>query len=147
MVGELQLDQISFNPLPSLPRNPHMKVTSRVSPWTLSEGCSTCIFCNQHSVAHTAPHLKRLHSQIRIRKQTRRSTFASLMPVGLASVSNPKFRYLQGSCPLVVRAPCIQQEQGGLDYSEYYHSQMALESEQCYSRLSLQVHLFHPAPC
>ena len=104
MVGELQLDQISFNPLPSLPRNPHMKVMSRVSPWTLSEGCSTCIFCNQHSVAHTAPHLKRLHSQIRICKQTCRSTFASLMPVGLASVSNPKFQYLQGSCPLVVRA-------------------------------------------
>ena len=107
MVGELQLDQMSFNPLPSLPRNPHMKVTSRVSPWMLSEWCSACIICNQHSVVHTAPHLKVLYSQIKICKQTHRSTFASRMLVGLASVSNPKFRYLQGSCPLVVRMPCL----------------------------------------
>ena len=71
MVGELQLDQMSFNPLPFLPRNPHMKVTSRVSPWMLSERCSACIICNQHSVVHTAPHLKVLYSQIRICKQTR----------------------------------------------------------------------------
>ena len=72
-------------------------------PWMLSEQCSACIVCDQHSVVHTAPHLKVLYSQIKIRKQTCRSTFASQMPVGLASVSNPKFRYLQGSCPLVVR--------------------------------------------
>ena len=103
IVGELQLDQMSFNPLPFLPRNPHMEVTLRVSPWMLSKWCSACIICNQHSVVHTAPHLKVLYSQIKIRKQTRRSTFASWMLVGLASVSNPKFRYLQGSCPLVVR--------------------------------------------
>ena len=77
MVGELQLDQMSFNPLPFLPRNPHMEVTLRVSPWTLSEWCSACIIHNQHSVVHTAPHLKVLYSQIKIRKQTRISTFAS----------------------------------------------------------------------
>ena len=105
MVRELQLDQMSFNPLPFLPRNPHMKVTSRVSPWTLSEWCSTCIIHNQRSVVHTAPHLKVLYSQSRIRKQTRGSTFTSRMFVGPASVSNPKFQYLQGSCPLVVRTP------------------------------------------
>ena len=91
MVGELQLDQMSFNPLSFLPRNPHMKVTSRVSPGMLSEWCSACIVCDQHSVFHTAPHLKVLYSQIKIRKKTCRSTFASWMPVGLASVSNPKF--------------------------------------------------------
>ena len=104
MVGELQLDQMSFNPLPFLPRNLHMKGTPRVSPWIwmLSEWCSACIVHNQHSVFHTAPHLKVLYSQIKIHKQTHRSTFASQMPVGLASVNNPKFRYLQGSCPLVV---------------------------------------------
>ena len=105
MVRELQLDQMSFNPLPFLPRNPRMKVTLRVSPWMLSERCSACIVCNQHSVVHTAPHLKVLYSQIKIRKQTHRSTFASRMLVGLVSVSNPKFRYLQGSCPLVVQMP------------------------------------------
>ena len=91
MVGELQLDQMSFNPLPFLPSNPHIKVTSRVSPWTLSEWCSVCIVHNQHSVVHTAPRLKVLYSQIKICKQTCRSTFASWMPVGLVSVSNPKF--------------------------------------------------------
>ena len=106
MVRELQLDQMSFNPLPFLPRNPCMKVMSRVSPWTLSEQCSACIVCDQHSVFfHTAPHLKVLYSQIKICKQTRRSTFASRMLVGLLSVNNPKFRYLQGSCPLVVQMP------------------------------------------
>ena len=105
MVRELQLDQMSFNPLPFLPRNPHMEVTSRVSPWMLSEWCSVCIVHNQHSVFHTAPHLKVLYSQIKICKQIRRSTFASRMPIGLVSVSNPKFRYLQGSCPLVVQMP------------------------------------------
>ena len=99
MVGELQLDQMSFNPLPFLPRNPHMKVTLRVSPWTLSEWCSACIICNQHSVVHTAPHLKVLYSQIRICKQTCRSTFTSWMSIGPASVSNPKFRYLQEVAP------------------------------------------------
>ena len=30
MVGELQLDQMSFDPLPSLPMNPLVGVTSRV---------------------------------------------------------------------------------------------------------------------
>ena len=99
MVGELQLDQMSFNPLPFLPRNLCMEVTLRVSPWMLSERCSACIFCDQHSVFHTSPHLKVLYSQIKICKQTCRSTFASRMPVGLASVNNPKFQYLQGSCP------------------------------------------------
>ena len=103
MVGELQLDQMSFNPLPSLPRNPHMKVTSRVSPRMLSEQCSTCIVRDQCSVVHTAPRLKVLYSQSRIRKQACGSTFTSRMFVGPVSVSNPKFRYLQGSCPLVVQ--------------------------------------------
>ena len=91
MVGGLQLDQMSFKPLPFLPRNPHMKVTLRVSPWTLSEWCSVCIICDQHSVVHTAPCLNVLYSQIRICKQTHGSTFTSQMSVGPASVSNPKF--------------------------------------------------------
>ena len=103
MVGELQLDQMSFNPLPSLPRNRHMKVTLRVSPWMLSERCSTCIVCNQRGVVHTAPHLKVLYSQSSICKQAHGSTFTSWMFVGPVSVSNPKFRYLKGSCPLVVQ--------------------------------------------
>ena len=107
MVGELQLDQMSFNPLPFLPRDPHMKVTSRVSPWTLSEWCSMCIIHDQHSAVHTAPHLKVLYSQSRICKQARGSTFTSRMFVGPVSVSNPKFWYLQGSCPLVVWMPCL----------------------------------------
>ena len=97
MVGELQLDQMSFNPLPSLPRNPLVEVTLREFPRTLSEWCSASIFCDQHSVFHTAPHLKVLYSQIKICKQTWRSTRASQMLVGLVSVSNPKFQYLQGS--------------------------------------------------
>ena len=101
-VGELQLDQMSFNPLPSLPMNPLVEVTSREFPWTLSEWCIASMFCNQHSVFHTAPHLKVLYSQIKIHKQTCRSTCASQMLVGPVSVSNPKFRYLQGSWPLVV---------------------------------------------
>ena len=103
MVGELQLDQMSFDPLPSLPMNPLVGVTLREFPWMLSEWCSASIVCDQHSVFHTAPHLKVLYSQIKICKQTCRSTHASQMLVGLVSVSNPKFRYLQGSWPLVVQ--------------------------------------------
>ena len=90
---------MSFNPLPFPPRNPLVEVMLREFPWMLSEWCSVSIFCNQHSVFHTAPHLKVLYSQIKIHKQTCRSTFASWMPVGLVYVNNPKFRYLQGSCP------------------------------------------------
>ena len=44
MVGELQLDQMSFDPLPSLPMNPLVEVTSREFPWTLSEWCSASMF-------------------------------------------------------------------------------------------------------
>ena len=102
VVGELQLDQISFDPLPFLPRNPLVEVMSREFLWMLSEWCSASIFCNQHSVFHTAPHLKVLYSQIKICKQTHGSTCASQMLVGPVSVNNPKFQYLQGSCPLVV---------------------------------------------
>ena len=91
MVRELHLDRMSFNPLHFLPRNPLVEVMSREFPWMLSEWCSASIFCNQHSVFHTAPHLKVLYSQIRMCKQTCRSTFASWMPVGLVSVNNPKF--------------------------------------------------------
>ena len=97
MVGELQLDQMSFDPLPSLPMSPLLGVTSREFPWMLSEWCSASMVCDQHSVFHTAPCLKVLYSQIKICKQTRRSTHASQMLVGPVSVSNPKFRYLQGS--------------------------------------------------
>ena len=97
MVGELQLNQMSFDPLPSLSMNPLVGVMLREFPWTLSEWCSASIVCNQHSVFHTAPHLKVLYSQIKICKQTCRSTHASQMLVGPVSVSNPKFRYLQGS--------------------------------------------------
>ena len=97
MVGELQLNQMSFDPLPSLPMNPLVGVTSREFPWMLSEWCSASMVHNQHSVFHTAPHLKVLYSQIKICKQTCRSTRASQMLVGLVSVSHPKFRYLQGS--------------------------------------------------
>ena len=102
-VGELQLDQISFDALPSLPMNPLVEVTLREFPWTLSEWCLASMFRNQHSVFHTAPHLKVLYSQIKICKQTHGSTHASLMLVGPVSVSNPKFWYLQGSWPLVVQ--------------------------------------------
>ena len=66
MVGELQLDQISFDPLPSLPRNPLVEVTSREFPWMLNERCSASIVRNQRSVSHTAPHLKVLYSQTKI---------------------------------------------------------------------------------
>ena len=107
VVRELQLDQMSFDPLPFLPRNPLVEVTLREFPWTLSEWCSASIFHDQHSVFHTAPHLKVLYSQIKICKQTCRSTHASQMLVGLVSVNNPKFQYLQGSPPLVVQMPCL----------------------------------------
>ena len=68
VVGELQLDQISFNPLPSLPRNLLVGVTSREFPWTLSKWCSASMFHDKHSVFHTAPHLKVLYSQTKICK-------------------------------------------------------------------------------
>ena len=97
LVGEVQLDQMSFDPLPSLPRNPLVKLCRESSPGRSSEWCSANIFHNQLSVFHTAPHLKVLYNQDKILKQTCRSTCASQMLVGLASVTNPKFRYLQGS--------------------------------------------------
>ena len=97
LVGELQLDQMSFDPLPSLPRNPLVKLCQERSPGHLNEWCSASIFCNQLSVFYTSPHLKVLYNQAKICKQTCRSTCASWMPVGLASVTNTKFQYLQGS--------------------------------------------------
>ena len=97
LVGELQLNQMSFDPLPSLPRNPLVKLCQESSPGCSNEWFSASIFHDQLSVFHTAPHLKVLYNQAKIRKQTCRSTCASQMLVGLASVNNPKFRYLQGS--------------------------------------------------
>ena len=91
MVGELQLDQMSFNPLPSLPMNPLVGVTSREFPWMLKEWCSASMFHDQHSVFHTAPHLKVFYSQTKICKQTCGSTCASQMIIGLVSANNPKF--------------------------------------------------------
>ena len=105
LVGELQLDQMSFDPLPSLPRNPLVELCQESSLGHLSEWCSASIFHNQLSVFHTAPHLKVLYNQAKICKQTHRSTCASWMPVGLVSVNNTKFRYLQGSWFLVVQMP------------------------------------------
>ena len=70
MVGELQLNQMSFDSLPSLPTNPLVEVTLREFPWTLSEWCSAGHVPYQHSVFHTASHLKVLYGQIKIRKQT-----------------------------------------------------------------------------
>ena len=105
VVGELQLDQISFDPLPSLPRNPLVEVTSREFPWMLNEQCSASIVHDQHSVSHTAPHLKVLYSQTKIHRQTCRSTRASRMLLDSGSANNLKFQYLQGSCPLVVQMP------------------------------------------
>ena len=107
LVGELQLDQMSFDPLPSLPRNPLVELCRESSPGCLSEWCSASIFCNQLSVFHTAPYLKVLYNQAKICKQTCRSTCASWMPVGVMSVNNPKFQYHQGSWFLVVRMPCL----------------------------------------
>ena len=97
MLGELQLDQMSFNPLPFLPMNPLVGVMVREFPWMLSEWCSASMVHDQHSVFHTAPHLKVLYSQIKLCKQACRSTHASQMLVGLVPVSNPKFQYLQGN--------------------------------------------------
>ena len=80
-----------------LPMNPLVEVTLREFPWTLSEWCSASMVHNQHSVFHSAPHLKVLYSQIKICKQTCGSTHASWMLVGLVSVISPKFWCLQGS--------------------------------------------------
>ena len=91
MVGELQLDQISSDPLPSLPRNPLVEVMLREFPWMLNEQCSASIFHNQHSVFHTAPKLKVLYSQTKICRQTCRSTCASQMLVDSGSANNLKF--------------------------------------------------------
>ena len=107
LVGELQLDQMSFDPLPSLPTNPLVELCWESSPGCLSEWYSASIFHIQLSVFHTATHLKVLYNQAKICKQTCRSTCASCMPVGLVSVNNPKFRYLQGSWFLVVQMPCL----------------------------------------
>ena len=78
LVGELQLDQMSFDPLPSLPRNPLVEVTLREFPWMLSEWCSASIFHYQCSVFHTAPHLKVLYSQTKMHKQTCRLTSSGI---------------------------------------------------------------------
>ena len=55
---------------------------SREFPWMLSEWCSASMLHDQHSVCHTAPHLKVLYSQTKICKQSCRSTCTSWMFVG-----------------------------------------------------------------
>ena len=78
-------------------------VILREFPWMLKwVVLSKHIFWNQQSVFYTAPHLKVVYNQAKICKQTCRSTHASQMLVGLVSVDNPKFWYLQGSWFLVV---------------------------------------------
>ena len=62
MVGELQLNQMSFVPLPFSPMNLLVEVTLREFPWMLSEWCLASIVWDQRSVSHTAPHLKVLYS-------------------------------------------------------------------------------------
>ena len=105
LVGELQLDQMSFDPLPSLLRNPLLELCRESSPGCQSELCTASILCNLQSVFYTAPLQKAVYKQARISKQTHRSTHASQMPVGLVSVDNPKFQYLQGSWFLVFQVP------------------------------------------
>ena len=98
MVGELQLNQMSFNPLPSLPMNPLVEVTCRESsPGCLVSGAQQAWFAISIVCFTLHPILKVLYSQIKICKQTLRSTHASQMLVGPVPVSNPKFWYLQGS--------------------------------------------------
>ena len=58
LVGELQLDQISFDPLPSLPRNPLVELRQESSPGCLVSGAQQACFAISLSVFHTAPHLK-----------------------------------------------------------------------------------------
>ena len=89
LVGDLQLDQMSFDPLPSLPRIPLLELCWESSPGCLSESCSVSIFCYHQSVFYKAPLLKVMYKQARISKQTHRSTHASQMPVGLVPVDNP----------------------------------------------------------
>ena len=146
LVEELQLDQMSFDPLPSLPRNPLVELHWESFPGCSSKWCSASIFHGQLSVFHTAPHLKVLYNQAKIHKQTHGSTCASWMLVVLVSVNNPKFRYLQGSWFLVVWTLHLT----GAGWSGLFCMlllQMALELERCYFWLFLQIHLLHPAPC
>ena len=104
LVRKLQPDQMSFESTPFPTHKSTFGVTPREFPWMLKQVVLTKhIFCNQQSVFYTAPHLKVVYNQAKIHKQTWRSTRASQMPVGLVSVDNPKFRYLQGSWFLVVQ--------------------------------------------
>ena len=103
LVGELQLDQMSFDQLPSLPRNPLLELCQESSPGCQSELCSASIFGNQQGVFYTAPLQKVMYKQARMSKQTHRSTHGSQVLVGLVPIDNPKFRYLQGSWFLVVQ--------------------------------------------
>ena len=105
LVRELQLSQMSFDPLPSLPRNTLLRVTSREFPlmlmWVVL--CKHILPSAKCILLYTAPCLKVVYNQAKICKQTCRSTCASWMLVGLVSVNNPKFQYLQGSWFLVVQ--------------------------------------------
>ena len=44
LVGELQLDQMSFDPLPSLPRNPLVELCQESSPGHLASGALQACF-------------------------------------------------------------------------------------------------------
>ena len=62
-VGELQWDQMSFDPLPSLPRNLLLELHQDSSPGHYSKWCSASIFCDQQSVFYTAPLQKVMYKQ------------------------------------------------------------------------------------
>ena len=143
LVGELQLDQMSFDPLLSLPRNPLVELCRESSPGCLSEWCSASIFCNQLSVFHTPPHLKVLYNQAKIRKQTGRSTCASQMPVGLASVNNPgnPGKLVSGGSNAASNRSRLIWTTWCAVTCRWHWSQRGVIFN------SLQIHLLHPAPC
>ena len=105
LVEELQLGQMSFGPLPSLPNNPSQRLHWGSSLKCWSEEHLTDIRCCKYSAFYTVLPQKTLYRQSTICRQTHRPTHASQMLVNPVSASRPKFWYFHGSWFLVVLVP------------------------------------------
>ena len=115
LVGKLQLGQMSFGPLPSLPSNPpqrlHLGVPLNVevsSAWQAYD-----VVSRMHLTLYFPKNM--VCRQSTICRQTHRHTYASQMLVSPVSPSKPKFWYLHGSQFWVVLVPCLSEAgQSGL---------------------------------
>ena len=97
LVGELQLDQISFDPLPSLPRNQLVRLHQESSPGCLASGAQQACFMISSVCFTLHPIWRCCIARLRYANRHVDQPVHPRCWLGPVSANNPKFWYLQGS--------------------------------------------------